>query len=99
MLSDWNVLEDRHVVIEDRRNTHRITRHAADLAQSGWIREATSIDHVFKSGAVGSGRALGWITINHCARIDLAAGKVRDHRADGCGGLNRSRRTGLSRCN
>ena len=76
-LTHRNVLEERDVVVEDRRHAQRIARHVADVPQLSRPRKATDVDYVRRSGRVGATDVAHRIADRIRSRIDLAAGDIR----------------------
>src|SRR5205807_2233480 len=64
LLTNLKVLEDRKIVVEDRRHAHRISRHIANVTQARRIGETTDINHVLHSCRVVSTHSFHWIAKN-----------------------------------
>src|SRR5437588_89853 len=75
-LADLEVLEDRKIVVEDRRHAHCISRHIANVTQARRIGETTDIDHVLHSCRVVSAHPFHWIASYFRNRVNRAASEI-----------------------
>ncbi len=73
-----NVLEQRHVVVEDRRHAQRVSRRVADVAQTRRPRKTIHVDDVRRSRRIGAADVSHRIANRVSTRVVLAAGDVGD---------------------
>src|SRR6185295_13640985 len=83
--------------LEDRRHAHSVSRAVANFAKARGVRVAARVDNKSQVGWIGAANAGHRITDDVRAGIDLTTGKVGNHRANGCTGLESSGRANLAR--
>ena len=49
-LAELEILEEREIVVEDRRHSHRVAWHVADLSRSSRLRKTSNIESSRRSG-------------------------------------------------
>ncbi len=47
---ELDVLEEREIVVEDRRQAHSVARHVADLARRERLRETVDVESARRAG-------------------------------------------------
>ncbi len=49
-LAEFEILEEREIVVEDRRHAHSVSWHVSDLSGSKWLRETRHVESSRRSG-------------------------------------------------
>src|SRR5437870_5783149 len=82
LLTKLYVLEERQVVVEDRRHSDRVPRHVANLPGRERLGETCDVEGARRACRIDTEVTFHRIAKHKRTRIDSTAGEISDRRAD-----------------